>query len=366
MLSVLLFGIGTAYAIYGVQDDVPGQDVLIPMICGAQSSNFLNTLWAIFETKGGAKFPDSDVTVRGHYFVHNVLSVQKADKPVSWTPHDVVVNDCKTVIAAMDPTNRSDMLVEIDGIVYFAGYIRYVQEAAADSTPTNRFVTVAYMLDAPNGFAAGFNPPSIEDGLGPELGESSDAFAVSASDLYPRYNIVNNMDGTFNWWIILLGRNELNNGFIHMIRTLECNFCNEDELCASNHIPIPNELNIINVAHFLPSLHTKFPLSGFAYCTIQEVGDFPTLPITHVVLNGTVSPPDLFPVSVSNYYSLYAWSYQRATSESLTVTANWDSMNPFHRTYCLDVPAGTGGDGTFNFCNETLNGTINFGTSATF
>ena len=56
ILSVLLVGVGTAYAVIGVGDDVPGQDLVIPFMCGrtdVDSSNTLNTLYTIAEVKGG-------------------------------------------------------------------------------------------------------------------------------------------------------------------------------------------------------------------------------------------------------------------------------------------------------------------------
>ncbi|MCX8029946.1 MAG: hypothetical protein N3A59_00005, partial [Thermodesulfovibrionales bacterium] len=45
MLSVLLFGMGTSYAVLGVADDVPGTDVVIPFMC--EKGGSFNTLWAV-------------------------------------------------------------------------------------------------------------------------------------------------------------------------------------------------------------------------------------------------------------------------------------------------------------------------------
>jgi hypothetical protein len=67
MLSICLFGIGTAYAVTGVADDVPGQDVVFPIICegtvnasGQPVFGSLNTIWAIAD-KGSEGDPTCTV-----------------------------------------------------------------------------------------------------------------------------------------------------------------------------------------------------------------------------------------------------------------------------------------------------------------
>ena len=54
MFSVLLLGAGTAHAVYGVADDVPAQDLIIPIICGKDANNGVNTAIAIAEVTCGS------------------------------------------------------------------------------------------------------------------------------------------------------------------------------------------------------------------------------------------------------------------------------------------------------------------------
>ena len=181
---------------------------------------------------------------------------------------------------------------------------------STDEEDTNTLVGWVYITDVANGFVTGFNAISQEGGTGPELEEfcfdgscDGEYIGVTASNVYPRYYIMNSDDDTATWWMFLLGRNEYaieytlgavpeNN--IH--RTLGCYFCDENELCRSNGVPIPYEFNVIDVATRIPGSvwPSSWPISdpngkrGFAYCTIDEVGSFSGQG-SNTIISGTVS-----------------------------------------------------------------------------
>ncbi|MCX8070815.1 MAG: hypothetical protein N2738_09955, partial [Thermodesulfovibrionales bacterium] len=60
-------GLKDVVRVLGVADDAPGNDVVIPFICGADATNGLDTLWAIGETQ--------NIATTLHFFVYNSRSV---------------------------------------------------------------------------------------------------------------------------------------------------------------------------------------------------------------------------------------------------------------------------------------------------
>jgi hypothetical protein len=289
MLSVLLFGIGTAHAVLGVNDDVPGTDLAFPIVC--EKGGTLNTLYAVTNT---SIFSNSAAL---HIF--DVNSNLILDTTIEWTAQDVVPGDCQTLIAAMSPTQQTAMEVTINGKTFYAGYVTMI-------TPTfdnNVLISNIYIVDIAKGFAAGFNGFDAEGALDEfnlcefDITLFSD-FCVTAFELFPRYAIFNADANTFNWWIIWEGANE-------PTRILDGVICNEEELCFSLTIPIPDELNFVNVADHLPAgLFTAFPHNGYA--------DF------------FIDPYDPF-------ISTFGWAYQRDVAGA--GLPNVGVIHPIHRYY---------------------------------
>jgi hypothetical protein len=360
LLSIVLFGAGTAHAILGVQDDVPGQDLVWPILCvkTPSAANSLNTNWAIADVIGGTPDPNG-ILVVGNCTICTITSSCFPDFIYEWTPFDVVVDNCKDLIATRNPVEQAALTVTNDvlgnplaGGPYYAGYIKCTQsDQATHTTSTNvrdRFMNNLYLIDAPNGFASGFNGPSNELGLTPFLGESTAAAQeITAANVYLRYFVANANANTWDWWMLLAGRNQYNTININSSRNLQClHFCDEDENCVSLNIPIPNELNIINVASILPGapLNTTFPKAGFAACGILEtgvrnfIGGSGAFTINGTLNNAVISPSN-------TYYSLYGWSYQRVDANS--TAGNYDVVHPMYRQYCSGSTVATSVSGAF-------------------
>ncbi|MBP1750382.1 MAG: hypothetical protein H6Q52_2921 [Deltaproteobacteria bacterium] len=363
MLSVFLIGIGTAQAVTGVNDAVPGQDIVIPFICeghanlpsGAPTFGGLNTVWAIAETSGGESCTltkCADITgeaVHAAIDGYNQKSEHKFDGDACWTPNDIVTGSCQEIIGGMDAVAQSEMQVTLGGVTYFAGYVIYTQDDVCESGAiSNRFTTWVYNTNIVKGFAAGFNGISAENGVGAQLEETcngnetcspsvigNDRIGVTAERIFPRYFILNSDADSLNWWILLMGRNRyvFANEFN---RRLECIFCDEEEDCDSNSIPIPYELNVIDVKSRIPqSVYgvNDFAKAGFAYCIIKETGRLEgENDNTEIV--GTLSFPcdtDGDP-QYCETYSLFGWSYQQGVPVS--ASARIAAMHEIHRLYC--------------------------------
>lgn len=388
MLSIFLFGIGTALAITGVEDAVPGQDVIIPIICEGNQPNVggvpsgdpvgdpvfgsLNTIWAIAEKMASTCTMDQSVctpknldgtpklqvpgAIAAEVFVMDRFSRVRLDTNECWSKRDVISSDCQTLLGLMTSTDRDAMELTISGKTYFVGYVQYKQSAncALDVLEgANALLPWIYLNDITKGFASGMNGISMENGTGPELEElcldgscDGNFIGVTARSVYPRYFILNDNADSFNWWIFLLGRNEYavegTTGLVpsnNIHRQLTCVFCDENEKCFSNNIPIPNELNIIDVKQYIPGgvyASGTYPKAGFALCDVDEVGYFTGDP-TQTVIAGTLSfdsvdtPGNTLPET----YSLFGYSYQRAVPTS--VSANIAAIHTIHRVYCADA-----------------------------
>lgn len=361
MLSILLFGIGTAHAVWGINDDVPQQDLVLPLIC--EKGSGLDTLFAIADKDNAACHYLATSPENGKFYVTCVdaylwdyKSKFIIDFAYCWTLHDVVNDACRRIFedVATDPT-QAEMVLN-NGKTYYVGYLELIQRnggdipffpgAACDTAPTNRFVGWQYLVDLTKGMASGFNAPGAENGLGELLGEQFDNSPIAVASFYPRFYFLNNKTETWNWWIYLFGQNELAEEnwvlFANIHRRLDGIICDEQENCYSLSIPIPWEVNVINVYPRLSAdMRNKnaFPgnpagLGGFAMLDIIESGTI-TFPSLSVTAFGTfnlrfilgIEPP--FP-----YYSAHAWSYQRAQSNDGLPNLSWDVIHPQHRTWC--------------------------------
>ena len=381
ILSVLLVGVGSAYAVIGVADDVPGQDLVIPFICGRTDlspTNTMNTLYAIAEVKGSGPVGATWVPTDRH--LYTTRSVTIIDFPTPFTSHDLLSFDCHTDFygnpAAVPPipgqsvATLNDYTITVNGKQYLAGYVELLQGAPVDGVcsapapadsacttsldclqflpvgtsicqhlPRDRFVGWNYLVDLPKGFASGFNSISAEGGVGPNLAEEGGSGPVTAATLYPRIYIHNALADTWNWWIILAGRNQLSCAGVTPFpgRVLTGFICTVEEICSSFTTPIPDELNIIDLLTQVPQVSTipGYPKSGFALADVSETFSMSTATIT---LDGTVN----FGVcgTVGEAYSLFGWSYERAQSDSLPVggfNGSWDVVHPMHRDYCSGI-----------------------------
>lgn len=377
MLSVFLFGIGTAHAIYGVPDDVPGQDLAWPVICAVNpgAPNDLNTNWAIADLIG-------EITTNNNSGFSAGMACQIRDRrsrpgpdfTYVWTPFQVVTDICENGVDGLldrHPTAKTatatyDPIQTIDGVSYYVLYVTCTQtdmNPTVQNTITSRFMNNVYLLDPPKGFASGFNGPSLEDGSDPLIGEAVGAFHMTASRVFARYYVNNANADSWDWLIFLLGRNQYSNLNLSTSRRLTGFICDENEHCTSANINIPDELNIFSVGPTLPgspfftplgnndpTVPSTFPKAGFYSLTPLETGTH--LLGGNITINGTANVGDpAFSGGNPNvpFYSLFGWSYQRA--EAGSILANFDVIQPVFRTYCSGGVNGAGATENLGACS---------------
>jgi hypothetical protein len=365
ILSLLLCGaVGTAYAVLGVDDYVPGQDLVVPFICGRNAGTTLNTLYTFAEVKGTDI--SHDPWVFTDRLLYNSRSASIIDFPTTFTARDLLSFDCVTDFTGQSETTKDFYTITVNGIQYLAGYVVLRQNSAndgvctlhnigaacasnldcvdsggigvCDKTLQNRFIGWTYLVDLPKGFASGFDAISEEYGAGPNLGEDAGNAPVTAYTLYPRIYVHNDpatYPDTWNWWIILAGRNQLDCGVVTPFpgRELTGVICSPEEVCPSFSVLIPDELNVIDMMTQVPQVATipGFPKSAFAIGDVVEQTAYLGMTVT---LYGTINPGlcgNIFPA-----YSLYGWSYQRAESDQNAPSLSWDVAHPMHREYCTE------------------------------
>lgn len=347
MFCILLSGIGTAHAVLGVADDVPANSIVVPIICGV-GANGLNTAFAIAETTCPPVLDpivdatDGNAVINTHASVRNACSQEVYTFDHPFTCHDVESFNCKDLIDAMSPAAKNRMKTSINGVDYYAGYIILNNVTAV----YNDLISWVYLEDLNLGFVSGFNGIGLEDGAGARLEEDAGAAPITAADFMPRYFILNDRAQTWNWWIILAGRNQVgtvvcrnengvdtpyeNCSSAILGRKVTGIICNEQEDCPDFEIGIPRELNIIDVASHLPgSLHTGFPKGGFAKLGIIEQGDYLGVPVK---VTGTIDALTVCGLTAGEYYSIFGYSYQREAAN--TSELSWDVVHPMHRDYC--------------------------------
>lgn len=387
VLSVFLVGIGTSYAIYGVPDDVKAQDLVWPVFTAKtlgpnpapdnNAATSLNTNWAIAElvgsTNGGADIDLNGIVATTNCQLWSVKSTPIFDFTYTWTPFDVVVDDFQYLLSRhpgaltvdLNGDGIPDLKATIDGVDYWAGYITCTQNTGVRGVNAiiDRFMNNVYLVDLPLGFASGFNGPSLEGPGTPDnlMGELSGAFHMTASEVFARYYINNdpltNLN-TWDWWIFLLGRNQYSNINITSTRVLNGIICDENEHCQSLSIPIPWELNVINVDPLLPgspfftplgnenpSVVQTYPKAGFGSFAITESGQ--SLDEGAFGIVGTANQQTRGNVGVP-FYSLFGWSYERA--QASTAMADFDVIHPMFREYCSGGVAGSGSPANSGIC----------------
>lgn len=375
MLSVLLCGFGTAYAVLGVDDAVPGGDVVFPVIC--QVGGGLDTLWAVAEVLGfSTHFPDSTAVLKAQLVLSTKDSIPVHDESVSWTKWDVITDLCSGVVSRTSDDNKPLLIQTIGGIQYYVGYVTYFQTDAAIEIFVDRLVPWVYLVDLNKGFASGFNGVASEMGLGAMLGEARDLAPVTAAAFFPRFFFLNNNAQTWNWWTFLAGRNELSLvnpiQYSNVHRHLNGFICDEQENCYSMGLSIPYEVNIINVLPIVPNdmkAKNNFPtnsMGGFAALAVQESGQMLIPFPVNIAMLGTINIDvggnwlDILPGFDDTdpstwFYSMYGWSYQREGSNA-GAALSWDVIHPIHRWY-IDM---TGFDGLGYISGDT---TVNVGFS---
>lgn len=358
-LWVFLVWAQSARAVSGVADEVPAQDLVVPIFCNEAG---LNTLIAIAEVSGSAS------TL--HYEIFNSQSQPLFDDDFDFTAWDVVATDCLSLINSMAPAQRQMMETEISGNTYYVGYVIF-----RDVAPVNNYVAWAYLVDLSKGLTTGFVPFHAEGGVNPlTLAENAGAVTVGrvnvglavtsytngvvwnngafagadvtglndttdgvvngldanvAFTFYPRWYKYNNDPDSFTWWIVLQGwrqcavdRNgdsiaeDISNSHVGAIGLAGFFICDEEENCVS--IPMANldqDVVVVNVNDILPPvLCENTPCAGFGVVNIPALD-------CAAYANGDpyINVPS----------TILGWSYTRA--KDATTQGSWSAMFPMHR-----------------------------------
>ncbi len=298
-LCMLLFQ-GTAYAIIGVDDNVPAQELIFPFICeghigtdGHPVLGGLNTLWAFAETE--------ELNTRVRTVAHSRKGVVVFDYDQLLTPLDVGSDTCTRIIANMPPAGAQLLVQTISGKDYFVGYLTLTNISGGE----DNLIGWVTLSNVPQWAAANFKPYQAEGGADPAtFAEGMGAGPIYADSYFLRYYIGNSLSDTSNWWIVLKGRNYCDSrpaGTCTSLTKLSGIICNEEEVCLSSAgIPVPDRLNIINVENILPGAFRGYPKSGFASFRLIEVGR-------------DLYSPTIF---VNEDFTAFMWSYQRLQNTS--------------------------------------------------
>lgn len=156
IFAALVVGYTPAWALLGIDDHVPGYDVLAPFFLAAiPGRGSMNTLIALTEI--GKSPVDLHCTVfdpNGNHCLNTTISLTKGDvAPIS-------------VLALMGNASsscRSALEIDLDhdGINdHYAGYILFENLNRKD--PKNQLMGILYLVNLLNGVSAGVNLPSIE------------------------------------------------------------------------------------------------------------------------------------------------------------------------------------------------------------
>jgi len=282
---VLMAAALPAQALIGIEDDVPGYDVLIPFFFASMPGHgHDNTLIVITEV---CRSP-----VNFLYRICDATSEVQGNGAMGTTQCGVIATDALTLINQMSSAGREALAIDMDGDGVRDHYCGYMVLQNADVlTPENQVTAMIYQVDLPSGLAAAANVPAREVD---ESGLIVDARLIdpvrrselfSANALYraeqyiaqdatiddaqywrlmPRYFLQDQTGKTY--WFIWTSQP---GSWLH------ANWFDEAENSFSASIPLLFELNIVDVFLNLPAgLHTAYPKAGWANIVGSDMGGF--------------------------------------------------------------------------------------------
>lgn len=286
VMAALMFSVAPSQALLGMPDDVPGKDVVFPFLASMPGQGNINTLLVLTDVYGS--WP---LTAKGtagkqfHYTVYTKRSDTVYNDNLTGTPYDVIAVDAYSIIAKMAPTEAAKLAIDLNGDGtkdHYAGYI-YFEGLNLTNTTIGQFMInniPAGVAAASNAAVKEYNPnavcPSLIDGNGNEV-FSADALAnakalqigaphINASwfALYPRYYI-NDAD-TGKTYLFIWKSTNAPSAPLHVW------FFNADENYVSSNIPLPDELNIIDIEQYLPvTLHSGYPKEGWIRILVPDI-----------------------------------------------------------------------------------------------
>ena len=366
MLSVMFFGFGTAQALVGVPDDVPGTDILVPFFYVSMAGHGNeNTLLTVTDVEAPAGFPlgiDFDTIL--HMTVYTIDSVPVHNAYITLTPFDVYSDDMLRIIMDdMSGLGRDALRIDTHGsppgLDHYAGYVIFFNQFWT----TDNLISNIYQVYLPAGMAAGYNGVSWEfDGafdLPRQIGIFGDE-AFSANALYTgksllatglaaptnadwfrlmsRYFVYDDMGESLLmiWLEANLSRapaifNPLILSPIPVPGMLHCYFFNEEEDVLSSNIPLDHELNIVNVRDILPGgLFNGYPWGGWIDITTPDIFNVGwNYPVWNPAL------PGFQQTDLGAYRQWVGYSWQRAYGAAAEA---WEVIHPMHRDADIGAP----------------------------
>jgi len=293
VLSVMLYA-GTAFSIEG-----PSATVVFPFICEVvptgQKFILPEHLDMVF-TLANVTHIDTYM----YWIIRNFKSQGVHDEGSPYlSPFDVSSDTCLGLTQKYGGDPHWNLLKQtIGGKQYYVGYIeydlRFPEPGQAvigwGQMQTLRTVTVSIgnklaqvkqpLTDAGFNGVPDFRVDVNAATIATATGGGGVSWRIDSNQmLMPRYKIANNDTDTHNWWIIMTPSDALE-GLAGpgstCSRIMDCSICDENENCLSNAVPIPYQVNVVNVADILPGLFATFPKAGFAMCEVVLQGFSPT------------------------------------------------------------------------------------------
>jgi hypothetical protein len=168
VLAALTLGVGSALAVPGAVDNVPGTDFTAPFLVSdarVTQGSGPTTLLDLSEVRGFA----TDF----HFFFYDTHSNYIADAWVDITHWGTIMRDVAVLLQSMSPTDRARLQITFDGETYYAGYIEaenniWVPVLPGSSTLVRQRGTLdnvigsLYFLNLSGGQAAASNLPMRE------------------------------------------------------------------------------------------------------------------------------------------------------------------------------------------------------------
>ena len=342
VVAVLAFMVAPSSALVGIDDAVPGTDILQPFfIVSIPGVGTQDTLIVIQEI-GSLGGPLSTPTGAVHWTIYDRRSIHRGDYTFRYSHFDVLPYSILWMLQTyVSSTNLAALEVDLDEDGVNDHYVGYIYWDNNNDTADN-LVAYQYQIDLINGMAAGVAVPAKEyaptsmgydvrqqdDQVAP-IGDGYESFspnALAVSDwreylntvppaawdvgwfsIYERFFLLN--DSAVSWMIIWTTKAPFVAPNINLPGALDVIVYNEDEVGVSVTIPFLYELNIINVAGYLPGSWVA-PVGGWFDIMIPDI-------------NGATSWAGW------QDEEFLAYSYQTASSP--TASINWGALFTAHR-----------------------------------
>ena len=292
VLAVLTLTVVPSNALFGVDDDVVGYDILLPFFMVSIDNGGLDTVIAITETGKSA--------VTFHWMMYNKNSMHVADSTYPLVKNDVATLSVRDIINNYLTTGgRLSLEYDLDGDGtndHYVGWIEFVN--GNTDARKNQVKAMAYFINLPNNISAGMNLPVrevdesllITDSKLIDQTRHTEYFSPNALFRAQQYIALQGKAGAVSDadYFRLLPRYYLNSS-----ESSNYFFIWSSTACPTNHVTIYDTeansvsanfpslsagLNIIDVANLLPPVFLQsFPVAGWVDISIPGIFGNPAL-----------------------------------------------------------------------------------------